>query len=362
MDLSFIMVPFFTGLVAFSLALFHNVSAINIESITVPGSISSKSGYTADVVIKRLVDRMRTIELEAGTRADAKQVMVKDKGGSAAVLGDFFNLTPMLRVVQTSFGLIPYTFSGEIVVNGNELEMVLRGSDDRHKETLIRESSDLGDVPGLIDKVAYEAVRMVDPSIIASYQFKKDYLTHDFTPTEEVIRRALALDDKRPHKWVTNLWGIVLYQETDNEGAIEKFKQALEIDPTFASPLLNWGVVLARQGKYQEAIGKFMQVVEKWNSGDHAENLAAAYSEWGFSLALLGHTDEAYAKFRQATEADPTFADVYSSWAEVLSAAGQADNAQLMTARALRLAPVERVSTDNLIGRIQTLPAVAGRH
>ena len=43
----------------------------------------------------------------------------------------------------------------------------------------------------------------------------------------------------------------------------------------------------------------------------------------------------------------------------MLSAAGRGDEAQLMTARALQLAPVETVYTDNLVGRTQSLPAVA---
>ena len=330
MNLTYLMMPVLTGALAFTLAVFHNISGVNIEAISVPGSVSGKTGFTRDVVVKRLADRMQEIEHQAHSRADAKEVMAQDEGGAAAALGEFFALTPLLRVVQTSFGLIPYTFSGEIVIHGPEMEMVLRGKDAASgQETLIREHGPADDVPGLIDKTAYEAVRMIDPSLLAAYQFKKDYLTRDFTRTEDVIRRALASPDERSHKWVLNLWGMVLYQQADRQGAIEKFRQALELDPHFASPLFNWGVVLARQGSHQEAIGKFMQVADGWRTGDPAETLAAAYTEWGFSLALLGHTDEAIAKFRQATEADPTFSDVYSSWAEVLSTLGQIGRAHV---------------------------------
>ena len=361
MDLGFLLVPFFTGFMAFTLAVFHNISAVNIESISVPGAVAGRTGYTSDVVVKRLADRMQQIETQAQSRADAKQVLAKDSGGAAAVLGEFFQLTPLLRVVQSGFGLIPYTLSGEIVVLGPILEITLRGSDDKHNETLIREDGPLDDLPGLIDKAAYEAVRMIDPSLLAAYQFRHDYLTRDFTSTEDVIRTALVNPNvARSHKWVTNLWGIVLYQQSDNEGAIEKFREALRMDATFASPMLNWGVVLARQGRHQEAIGKFMQVVAGWRRGDPTDTLAAAYTEWGFSLALLGYTEEAFAKFRQATIADPMFSDVYSAWAEVLSAVGRSEEAQKMTIKAVAMAPEEVVNTDNLVGRIQRLPAVAG--
>ena len=360
MDLGFLMVPFFTGLAAFSLAVFNNPEAVNIEGISVPASVAGKSGLTQDIVIKRLADRMHDIEQQAQTRVGGKEVMVQDSGGSAAVLGEYFGLTPLLRVVQTSFGLIPYTLSGEVVQDAKGLVIILRGNDNKTAHsTLIHQTAAADDLSGLIDKAAYEAVRAVDPSLLASYQFKKDFLTRDFTKTETIIHRALASDDTRSHKWMYNLWGIVLYQQADNDGAREKFNEALELDPHFVSATFNLGVLLARQGRHAEAISKFNEVIRDWQRTDPIETLAAAYTEWGFSLALLGRVDHAYAWFRKAAEIAPDFSDVYTTWAEVLSASGHPDAAREKTARALELAPVEKVYTDNLVGRIQHLPAMA---
>ena len=352
-------IPLVTGLAAFTLAVFHNIEGVNIDSLGIPAAMTGKTGFTSDIVIKRLADRMHAIEQMAQSRAGARDVMVQDDGGAAAILGDYFELTPLLRVVQTSFGLIPFTFSGEIVVRGTEMEMILRGQEAGGPSSIIRVRAPEGDLTGLIDKAAYEAVRVVDPALLASYQFKKDYLTRDFTKTEDVIRRGLTQGKEDGHKWLYNLWGITLYQQADRDGAIEKFRKALEIDPGFTSASLNWGVVLARQGRHQEAIAKFSDVANNWRRGDSTETLAAAFTEWGFSLALIGQTESAIAKFRQATKTDPAFSDVYTAWAEVLSAAGRSDEAQLMTARALQLSPEESLYTDNLVGRTQSLPAVA---
>ena len=360
MNFRLLAIPLLTGLAAFTLAVFHNIQGVNIEGLSIPAALSGKTGFTSDIVIKRLADRMQAIEHLAQSRADAREVMVEDDGGAAAILGDYFDLTPMLRVVQTSFGLIPYTFSGEIVVHGPVMEMVLRGHDaGSDRDTLIKVQAPENDLKGLIEKAAYEAVRLVDPTLLAAYQFKKDYLTRDFTPTEDVIRRGLAQGREADKKWLYNIWGITLFQQSDRDGAIEKFREALALDPAFTSASLNWGVVLARQGRHQEAIAKFTDVVNNWRRGDTPDTLAAALTEWGFSLALTGHTEEAIAKFRQATKTDPTFADAYTAWAEVLSAAGRADEAQAMTTRALEVAPEEVVYTDNLVGRTQSLPAVA---
>ena len=363
MNFRLLAIPLLTGLAAFTLAVFHNIEGVNIEAIGIPAAMVGKTGFTPDIVLKRLADRMHAIEQIAQSRAGARAVMVQDDGGPAAILGEYFELTPMLRVVQSSFGLIPFTFSGEIVVRGKEMEMVLRGHDaGRDRDTLIRVQAAEDDLPGLIDKAAYEAVRLVDPALLAAYQFKKDYLTRDFTKTEDVIRRGLVQSKEESRKWLYNLWGITLYQQADRDGAIEKFRKALEIDPAFTSAALNWGVVLARQGRQQEAIAKFTDVVNNWRRGDTTDTLAAAFTEWGFSLALMGQTEAAIAKFRQATKTDPAFSDVYTAWAEVLSAAGRGDEAQLMTARALQLSPEETVYTDNLVGRTQSLPAVAANH
>ncbi len=359
MNFRWLAIPLLTGIAAFTLAVFHNIEGVNIDGLAVPAAMVAKTGFTSDIVIKRLADRMQVIERLAQSRAGSRDVMVQDDGGAAAILGDYFELTPLLRVVQSSFGLIPFSFSGEILVQGKELEMVLRGQEAHGPTTLIRVRAPENDLMGLIDQAAYEAVRLVDPTLLAAYQFKKDYLTRDFTKTEDVIRRGLAQAKDDNKKWLYNLWGISLFQQADRDGAIEKFRKALEIDPTFTSASLNWGVVLARTGRHQEAISKFKDVTENWRRGDTTDTLAAAFTEWGFSLALLGQTEGAIAKFRQAAKTDPSFSDVYTAWAEVLSAAGRDDEAQLMTARALQLSPEETVYTDNLVGRTQTLPAVA---
>ena len=197
-QLRFLMVPVFTGLAAFTLAIFNSVDAINIESLTVPASAVGNTGITPDFLIKTLVDRMEEIE-----------------------------------------------------------------------------------------------------------------------------------------------------------------HQAAELDPSFTSPLLNAGVVLVRQGKREEAIAKFQQVTKVWRRGGPVDVLAAAYSEWGFALALMGRTQDAEAKFKQAVATDPTFSDVYLAWGEVLAANGRPDEAHAMADKALKLAPVEKVFTDNLVGRIKELPAAA---
>ena len=359
MDLGFLTVPLTMAAMAFGFAVVTDTQTVHIEKITVPGSVSGSSGYTPGVIIAHLADEMREIEREAHTGAHARSIQLQGEKNWLMVLADYVKVTPLIRVAQESAGLIPFSFNGEIVMHGNDLEFVLRGFDDNSKPEYIATHGPADQLPALIKSTAYEAMRVIDPYILAAYQFKRDYRTRDFTPTLEIIRRELANPDPRNHKWMYNLWGMVLYQQADRTDAIEKFKAALALDPNFASPLLNWGVVLARQGNNAEAIDKFRLVTTNRRTDASPATKAAAYAEWGFSLALLGRYDQAFAKFREATATDPAFADVYSSWAEVLSALGRTDEASTMTARSLKLAPTEVVYTENLIGSVQNLPATA---
>jgi tetratricopeptide (TPR) repeat protein len=359
MDLGFLTVPLTMAMMAFGFAVFTDTQKVHIEYVDVPKAVAEETGYTSAVIIAKLADGMKDIERQARSRAQARKVELDAEKKPAAVLGEFLGVTPLIRILQESISLIPFKFSGEVVRHGEDVELTLRGKNAAKRQWRITQSSSVENMPRLIHRTAYEAMRILDPYILAAYQFKRDRLTRDFTPTLEIITRELNDTDPRAPKWLRNLWGMVLYQQADRNGAIEKFKEALAEDPNFLSPLLNWGVALARHGKQEEAIEKFRQVTLNPTAKDNPATVAAALSEWGFSLALLGRTKEAFAKFKAATKVDPTFSDVYNSWAEVLSDQGQPEEAARMTAQALKLTPTEVIYTENLIGAVQMLPATA---
>ena len=76
-------------------------------------------------------------------------------------------------------------------------------------------------------------------------------------------------------------------------------------------------------------------------------------------MALSGRYNEAFARFHDATVTDPGFSEVYTSWAEVLSAMDRGAEADAMSKKALQLAPTEVIYTETLIGPVQRLPATA---
>ncbi|MEI8394390.1 MAG: tetratricopeptide repeat protein [Rhodospirillaceae bacterium] len=360
MDLGFLSVPLTMAAMAFGFAVVTDTQTVNIDKISMPGAVSAAAtGYTPEVVIAHLADEMHQIEVQAQSRAEAHHIQLSGHKGALIVLADYLKVTPLIRVAQETAGLIPFTFNGELVTAGKELELVLRGHGASRKPVRIVTRAPAEALPALLKVTAYEAMRVIDPYILAAYQFRKDIKTRDFTPVIDIIQRELADKESSSRKWMYNLWGIVLYQQSDRAGAIEKFQAALAIDPNFASPMLNWGVVLTRQGSNLEAIEKFRMAVNNRRTDASPATMAALYSEWGFTLALLGRYDEAFSKFTKAVNAEPSFADVYSSWAEVLSALGRNDEAARMTAKSLKVAPTEIIYTENLVGAVQNLPATA---
>lgn len=359
MDFGILTIPLVTLAMAFGFAVFTDTQTIHFEYIDVPDSIAQESGYTPAVVITKLADEMQEIERQAFTRAEARQVELHADQKASSVLGEYLGVTPLIRVVQESAHMIPFTFSGEIVRHDEQVEFILRSYDSHHNKTRISHTSNVENMKGLVHEMAYEAMRVVNPYILAAYQFKRDRLSRDFTATIEIVRRELDDHHSQYAPWLHNLWGMVLYQQNDRNGALHQFEEASHLDPNFLSPRLNIGVIKARQGEHDQAIAKFKEVVNHGTAAQNPAVTAAALSEWGFSLALTGRIDDAYAKFDAATKADPNFSDVYSSWAEVLSAQGRKEEANQMTAKALKLAPKEVIYTENLIGAVQSLPATA---
>ncbi|PGH55563.1 hypothetical protein CRT60_19945 [Azospirillum palustre] len=359
MDFGLLTIPLVTLAMAFGFAVFTDTQTIHFDYVDVPDSISQETGLTPAVVITKLADDMQEIERQAFTKAEARQVELHADQSATSVLGEYLGVTPLIRVVQESAHMIPFTFSGEIVRHDQQVEFILRSYDSHHNKTRISRNGSVDDMKGLIHGAAYEAMRVVNPYILAAYQFKRDRLSRDFTPTLEILRRELEGHDSRYAPWLHNLWGMVLYQQNDRHGAIHQFEEAVHLDPNFLSPRLNLGVVNARLGEYDSAVRNFTAVVQHPNVVQSPAVKAAALSEWGFTLALTGRIDEAYAKFDEASRTDTNFSDVYSSWAEVLSAQGRREEAERMTAKALKLAPKEVVYTENLIGTVQNVPATA---
>lgn len=357
LNYSLYVVPFLIVAI-FGYAVVTDYQTVFVDDVSVPTSLASSTGYHPDVVIARLADEMRAIERAANSETRGRELRLQDEHSVVNVIGDLLSVTSLIRVTQESTGLIPYAFEGDLVVNGRELEFRLRGFDAYDSKMFLVERAPLDQMPQLIHRMAFELMRRVDPYILSAYQFKVDFRQHDFKETLEIIDRALQESDEDYRKWLLNLWGIVLFQQADMVGAVERFEDALREDESFLSPHLNIGVALALQGKHLEAIKQFQHIIAEGARQSAMDSVvAAAYAEWGVSLTMMGRAAKALVLFENADRIGPTGAATYLIWGEALRKVGREREAAVMTARGAALAVNEKIYTEHLVGPVCTPPS-----
>jgi tetratricopeptide (TPR) repeat protein len=96
--------------------------------------------------------------------------------------------------------------------------------------------------------------------------------------------------------------GVVLDNAGQDQQALEKFKEAVEVAPTYWGAWLNIGLLEAKRGRYEEAVTAFRNVLL------HQPGHPQALMSLGLSLYHLQEFTQAEQVFDQATRGDPTSA------------------------------------------------------
>jgi tetratricopeptide (TPR) repeat protein len=130
-----------------------------------------------------------------------------------------------------------------------------------------------------------------------------------------------------------NLEGARYAAHADLHRALFSFKTAADLDPEWASPLVNIGAALGRLGNGARAIEHYQRAlaIDPGCSTAHA-NLGKAYLE-------QGHTDRAVRHLGQAVELAPTDADGWVDLANAYRASDAREDAEDCLRQALNLDP-----------------------
>jgi tetratricopeptide (TPR) repeat protein len=284
----------------FAVSYFISPDTIVIQQISVPPSLEDK-GYSADVATTMLSDSVARISDEAGTNRGAYVAEETAQAKSVEALSDWFGLAQPIRATQVALGFLPYSFSGEIVEDGEDLILRIRGQSSEYWHFLMEKRGSKDDVAGLMNAAAIDLLSELDPYLIAVYHFRYDIPTKDFTRTKQAIDHALVNAPRKNLPWVYALWAHVLFFEGDLEGSIMKNRQALALDPTFPRPMMRWGESLQTMGMHEEAIGRFKKTLEI------DPHYPEALVFWANSLIAQGKLKEAGLKFREAYDMTPDF-------------------------------------------------------
>jgi superkiller protein 3 len=133
-----------------------------------------------------------------------------------------------------------------------------------------------------------------------------------------------------------NALGLLYLQELRRPDlALDEFRRAVEIEPTYADAQLNTGIALAELARWEEATGAYRKAIA-------IPTLAVphiAYQNLGLALFHLKRYPEAKDALRFAISLEPQMAAAYYNLGLVLTAEGRREEAKAAFRRTRDLAP-----------------------
>ena len=123
--------------------------------------------------------------------------------------------------------------------------------------------------------------------------------------------------------------GNDLYENEEYPEAIEKYRQATEIQPDFPEAWSGWGKSLYQLTKYDEAIGLLKKAITL------KSNLATAHDYLGRSYAGLHQYNLAFVSFEKAIDIEPDNSDCFFIWGYTLGEIGRYQEAIDITKKSI---------------------------
>jgi tetratricopeptide (TPR) repeat protein len=121
-------------------------------------------------------------------------------------------------------------------------------------------------------------------------------------------------------RWLYNQ-AVILAKQENREAAIEKFRQALEVHPTYTAALRGLGAMIFSMGQEDEALRCFERALEI-DPQDHGTHNALANA-----YAAVGRADEAGPHYEEALRLKPDAGSAHKDYADMLARVGRLEEA-----------------------------------
>jgi len=168
------------------------------------------------------------------------------------------------------------------------------------------------------------------------------YLSGRGRTAEAMEHYRMALKIKPSYEDALNNLGHALAGQRRFGEAIPLYEAALRVRPKHAEVHNNLGNALSEVGRVDEAIQHYLIVLEQ--KPDHAD----AHNNLGIALAMKGKLDEAISHFHEAIRCKPGYASAHSNLGNALAVQRKLDEAIKEYQIALRLKPEDAQAHNNL--------------
>lgn len=335
MDFGLVSLPVLALTALFGYAVLFDTSAVVFNDIDVPPTVQ-QLGYSPKVMASRLANEVRLIDQKARTVKDIRDFALPDNESAVNALGDYFKFGEPIKATQQLLGLVHYNFTGDVVKQGDDLKLSVRGS--AHDQNKMFNAVVVGKDPEkLVQEMAVDIVRFIDPYIVASYAYEaaRDG-NKDYAPATREVRYCLVHMPKKDLHWAYNLYGLISAQQGKYDEAMERYNAALALKPDFVLTVYNVGNVLLEKKQYDQAIAKYKETLKL---DSKLVRTPHAYTQWGVALTRQGQIDAAIPLFEKAIAVNPMYADAYYRLGLAYRDKGRTKDAQEMIQRAVDRAP-----------------------
>lgn len=215
------------------------------------------------------------------------------------------SLRSIVQYVREVFSRSPTRISGEALVFDKKIRLTVRvtkNDSDTMGSSVDYFEGEQKDLNLLINQAARFIVKENDPYLLASYLFNKNQLDLALeTVRYAAFHNPSNLKYHREHDyWIYVLWGSILTAKGDFDGATSKYEEAIRIKPHDPTAYIDWGYSLERARKFDAALAQYQRACG-------FQNKEAAYgcNNWGYILETRQQYDDAQVKFAEASRLDP---------------------------------------------------------
>lgn len=181
-------------------------------------------------------------------------------------------------------------------------------------------------------KILYEKILRLEPNHSDTLQLL-GMLYNALNRKDEAIKLIKQAITIHAHYIYYNNLGSILQKQGKLDEAIEAFKNALSLNPTYVEAYVNLGNTLHLQGKSTEAIEAFKKILSL------NPNLADVYFKIGFILQTQNKHNEAIEPFIKAISLNPKYTKAYYNLGVALQNEGKINQAIEAYTKALSLNP-----------------------